>query len=153
MWGELHEEKSIDIKLNVEISGGKANRLFNELGATLHYDVYSFDIDNYENWQAESLLHITLKNNGNEVDAQDDFDEIIASYPFALRPSSDQRKVICLIEALIKTFDGEAFYNSNIFSIESTQLDWGTCNDFLLKEWGEEPGSKSLAIMIAENYA
>ncbi|WP_295890640.1 hypothetical protein [uncultured Vibrio sp.] len=153
MWGELHEEKSIVIKLEMEISAGKANRLFKELGATLHYDVYSFDIDEFEIWQSESLLNITLKNNGVEVDGQENFNEIIASYPFASRPSSDQSKALDLVSKLTEVFEATAFYNCIQFSMEVVQSDWDNCNDFLLKEWGEEPGSESLRIMIEENYA
>ena len=42
MWGELHEEKEVDITLPEPMEAGKGNRLFRELGATLHYDVYDF---------------------------------------------------------------------------------------------------------------
>ncbi|MDC5840271.1 hypothetical protein [Vibrio europaeus] len=153
MWGELHEEKQINVSLPSVISAGKANRLFSELGATLHYDVYSFKADRNEIWQSESILYIELKCEGNRVYAQDDFDEIVLVYPFATRPSSDQKIALNLITNIMKSFKAEACYNGKPLESSIVQEDWDLCADFLLKEWGEEPGSESLRIMIEENYA
>ncbi|CAA0121065.1 Uncharacterised protein [BD1-7 clade bacterium] len=153
VWGELHEEKEIIVTLPEVIEAGKGNRLFLELGATLHYDVYDFSADSAENWQSESLLHVTLMFNGSEVDAQEDFNVITLAYPFALRPSSNQQDVLNLINKIIAKFNAVATYQGQDFSVATAQSDWDLCNDFLLKEWGEEPGSKSLRIMIEENYA
>jgi len=153
MWGELHEEKEVIVALPREYTAGEGNRLFKELGATLNYDVYSFDAPQSEDWQSDAILHSTLYSKGEEVDAQDDFNEIKVIYPFATRPSSDQSKALLLIKEIIEKFKGIATYQGQAFNIESTQKDWDKCNDFLLKEWGEEPGSKSLRIMIEENYA
>jgi hypothetical protein len=36
---------------------------------------------------------------------------------------------------------------------DSVQSDWDKSHDFLLKEWGEEPGSESLRRMIEEAHA
>ena len=152
MWGELHEEKTIDLVLKETIPPGKANRLFKELGATLHYDVYSFEASENEDWQSESLLDVTLCNNENEVDAQEDFNKIRLSYPFAVRPSSDQGKAIVLIQKVMEVFEANAFYQNRQFDPQKIQDDWDECNSFLLKEWGEEPGSFGLARMISENY-
>jgi hypothetical protein len=152
MWGELHEEKTVELELGETISSGRANRLFKELGATLYYDVYSFEATENEDWQSESLLDVALYKNANEVDAQDDFNRIVLSYPFAVRPSSDQSKVIELIERVIAAFEAKAFYQNSLFDPEKLQEDWDSCNTFLLKEWGEEPGSMGLARMIHENY-
>tara|TARA_Y100000034_G_scaffold129692_1_gene186638 strand:- start:557 stop:1024 length:468 start_codon:yes stop_codon:yes gene_type:complete len=154
MWGELHQEKSIEIELAESVNSGQANRLFREFGATLSYDVYSFDLPQkeVEDWQSESLLYITLKNRNCEVDAQNDFDTIVASFPLATRPSSDQLKALNKVQEIAEKFNGKASYMGNEFVIGNVQTDWDMCNDFLLKEWGEEPGSKSLRIMIEENY-
>lgn len=152
MWGELHEEKTVELLLDELITPGKANRLFKELGATLHYDVYSFEASENENWQSESLLHVALFKNNEEVDARDDFNKVSLSYPFAVRPSSDQGNVIALIQNVIASFKAEAFYQNKPFDPNRVQEDWDCCNTFLLKEWGEEPGSMGLARMIHENY-
>jgi len=153
MWGELHETKKFIVKLPEKVQAGKANRLFREIGATLHYDVYSFKADHSEPWQSDSLLNIDLKLNNNEVDAQDDFDQIDVVYMFAYRPSSDQTKSIGLLEKIIDTFGGSCTYDGELFDYDRVQKDWDSANDFLMKEWGEEPGSESLRIMIEENYA
>ncbi len=153
MWGDLHEEKEIVIRLPQMMSSGKANRLLRELGATLHYDVYNFAAKENETWQSESVLDIELWCNGSEVDAQNDVDEIHASYPFASRPSSDQSEALKLLSKIVSVFGATASYQGKEFTPISVQEDWDSCNDFLLKEWGEEPGSNSLAIMIEENHA
>lgn len=153
MWGELHEEKEIVIALSEPIDAGIGNRLFRELGATLHYDVYSFDAQCSESWQSESILHIQLFAGGEEVDAQEDFDAIHASYPLATRPSSDQSTALRLLSNIIAKFNGLACYQGQSFSVQAIQSDWDSCNSDLLKEWGEEPGSQSLRRMIEENYA
>ncbi|MBQ0806994.1 MAG: hypothetical protein KBT55_03395 [Porticoccus sp.] len=153
MWGELHEEKEIAISLDQIIAAGQGNRLFRELGAKLHYDVYDFPASSFENWQSESLLHVKLLFDGKEVNAQENFNGISLLYPFSVRPSSDQQKALNLINQIIAKFDGIATYKNQDFSVGCVQSDWDSCNDFLLKEWGEEPGSKSLRIMIEENYA
>ena len=105
MWGELHESKKLTLVLPGKIQAGKANRMFNELGATLYYDVYSFEAEHSESWQSKTLLSIALKLNGNEVDAQDDFNQIDVTYLLAYRPSSDQSTALALIEKLIKKFN------------------------------------------------
>ncbi|PSV99568.1 hypothetical protein [Photobacterium lipolyticum] len=153
MWGELHEEKEIVILLPELMAAGKGNRIFRELGAKLHYDVYNFPATSNEVWQSESILHIVLLKNGSEVDAQDDFDEIRANYLLATRPCSDQSVALSLIAKIVTGFEGVASYGGKPFSNDLVQADWDSCNDYLLKEWGEEPGSKSLRRMIEENYA
>ena len=153
MWGELHESKEIHLKLPALMNAGVANRVFRELGATLHYDVYSFEAAQHEEWQSETLLGIDLLHDGNSVAAQEDFNEIRAHYLFASRPSSDQSKVLQLVSDIGNSFNASVFYMSEPFTIESVQKDWDKCNDYLLKEWGEEPGSESLARMIHENYS
>ncbi|MGY0219497.1 hypothetical protein ACWJJH_19265 [Endozoicomonadaceae bacterium StTr2] len=152
MWGELHESKEIVIKLPQEIPAGLGNRLLRELGATLYYDVYSFDSPTNKIWQSDSILDVELFSKEKEVDAQDNFDEIRLTYLFASRPSSDQKKALGIAQDVITTFKGIATYNGQSFSKESVQTDWDSCTDYLLKEWGEEPGSESLAVMIHENY-
>ena len=153
MWGELHEEKEIIILLPTAMEAGKGNRFFRELGATLYYDVYGFEAATNEVWQSESILHVELLRGGAEVDAQEDFDEIHIRFPLATRPSSDQSPALELLAKVIAKFDGVATYQGTPFSQQSVQADWDACNNYLLKEWGEEPGSQSLRRMIEENHA
>lgn len=153
MWGELHEEKKISISLPELVQAGMGNRLLRELGATLHYDVYSFEAEQAEIWQSDALLDIEIRRDGVEVDAQEDFNEIIVIYPLSIRPSSDQQKALELISKIVSKFNGKACYKGQPFVIEIVQNDWDSCNDYLLKEWGEEPGSESLRRMIEENGA
>lgn len=153
IWGELHESKQVEIILPKVISAGEANRLFRELGATLDYDAYSFYAENPEPWQDDCVLSVDLLKNSIEVDAQDDFDQINAIYLFASNPSCNQTEALNIIEKMIVAFNGKAKYEGYPFTRDNVQTDWDSCNDYLLKEWGEEPGSESLQIMIEENYS
>lgn len=153
MWGDLHESKVINISLPEAVEAGKGNRLFRELGAILHYDVYSFETSENELWQVESILYIELRQDEVKVDAQENFNWISIIYLLATSPSSDQSKALSLIEQIVSAFNGSASYFGQPFTIDSVQTDWDKSNDFLLKEWGEEPGSESLRRMIEEAHA
>ena len=69
MWGDLHEEKKIIIKLPAAVEAGKGNRLLRELGATLHYDVYGFDAKSSEVWYTQSRTGTAKKNKKSEPKA------------------------------------------------------------------------------------
>ena len=153
MWGELHEVKEVIASLASAMDAGKGNRLFRELGATLHYDVYGFNALKNEIWQSESVLNISLLLNGVEVDAQEDFDEIRMAFPLATRPSSDQSPALELMGTIIHAFGATATYQGEAYSTQAVQDDWDACTSYLLKEWGEEPGSESLRRMIEESHA
>jgi hypothetical protein len=153
VWGELHEQKEVIVSLPEIIQAGKGNRILRELGATLHYDVYSFEAQKSEIWQSESLLYLRLRENETEVDAQENFNEIRIIYPLATRPSSDQSAALSLINKIVSSFKGSTSYQGQSYNSDLVQRDWDSCNDYLLKEWGEESGSKSLRMMIEENNA
>jgi hypothetical protein len=151
MWGDLHEEKSLEIALPTRVNAGAGNRKLREIGATLYYDVYAFDAPDAREWQSETLLDLDLFLDESEVDAQEDFNRIVAKYPFASRPSSDQAIAIELVYQIADSFDATVRYNGVPMSPRDVQADWDTCSDYLMKEWGEEPGSQELARMIHEN--
>ena len=89
------------------------------------------------------MMYITLK----------PANAIRLSFPFACRPSSDQSFALELIEKVTLAFSGSATYQGKEFVRRLVQENWDHCTTFLLKEWGEEPGSESLRRMIEENYA
>ena len=151
MWGDLHEEKPFEIVLPARVSAGLGNRKFRELGATFYYDVYAFDAPCSPGWQSDTVLNIDLYLETAEVDAQEDFDRIVATYPFASRPSSDQASAIELVMRIAAAFDGAVNYKGEKMSPEQVQADWDNCTNYLMKEWGEEPGTEELARMIQEN--
>lgn len=58
MWGELHESKSVSLHLPRIWSAGEGNIIFKKLGATLFYDVYSFEAEAFDEWQSETLAGV-----------------------------------------------------------------------------------------------
>ena len=151
MWGDLHEMKEIELQLDTAVNPGSANRVLRSLGFALHYDIYSYDSPGPNNWQSESLLYVSLFLDTEEVDAQSRFDRIVFHYPFATRASSDQPIALDLVESVAKETGADILYNGSRYIREATQSDWDECAAFLLREWGEEPGSLELRRMIEEN--
>ena len=152
MWGELHEVKQVNLKLPTTCTAGNGNLLFRRLGFTLHYDVYSYGAEEKEQWQSESLSGVNLLFDGKDVDAQEDFNEIELQYFLATRPSSDIDEFLNILEKTRAEFNGVICYQSCQCSVRKIKTNFVECVDYLLKEWGEEPGAKSLAVMIHENH-
>jgi hypothetical protein len=152
MWGELHESKSVSLHLPRIWSAGEGNIIFKKLGATLFYDVYSFEAEAFDEWQSETLAGVQQYLVSVESDAFDNFDKIELEYLLASRPSSDIDKFLSLVAQLKKEFDGRVYYNGVESSLDEIRSDFVACVDYLMKEWAEEPGSRGLAIMIHENY-
>lgn len=150
---EFHEEKLVTVRLTSSCSAGAGNLLFRKLGFNLHYDVYALAASHAEPWQSDQIADVSLYFDGAEVDAQDDFDQIVMSYLLASRPSSDIDLFLDLVEKVTSEFDGTFEYTGREMTIRDVRSEFVSCVDSLLKEWGEEPGSESLAIMIEENYS
>jgi len=151
MWGELYETEVFLIHLDGEVSSGKGNRVFRELGATLHYDVYEFPANAAEQWQSGSLLAIKLFRSNGEVDAQETFDMIELTYFFATRPSSDQQLTLDKVEHVASRFGGRVTNRDTNYDRQIILDRWDGQSSELLREWGEEPGSFELRRMIEEN--
>ena len=71
----------------------------------------------------------------------------------AIRPSSDIDLFLDLVEKVAFEFGGTIEYAGRVMIISEIRSEFVSCVDSLLKEWGEEPGSESLAIMIEENFS
>lgn len=152
MWGELYETEVFSIRLSGEVQPGRGNRVFRELGAVLHYDVYDFPAESGENWQSDSLLAVKLLKGNDEVDAQEAFDTVELSYFFATRPGSDQQSALDLVEKVAARFGGRIINRDTDYDRERLLDRWDQQSSELLREWGEEPGSFELRRMIEENY-
>ncbi len=149
----FHQIVSVDIELKKAYSAGGINRILKEFGAKLHYDVYSFErIDKGPIWQSESYIYVALFYKGKEVDAQETSDRIELQYPLATIGSEYISKFAEIVTNLA------SFFNSNP-KLDSTIVDKkglvSHCDELvteLITEWGEEPGSETLKILIESNY-
>jgi hypothetical protein len=153
MTSEFHEEKLVTVRLAGRCTAGAGNIAFRKLGFNLHYDVYAFAASHAEPWQSDQIADVDLYFDGAEVDAQDDFDQVVMRYLLASRPSSDIDLFLDLVEKVSSEFGGTLEYAGREMTKSDVRGEFVSCVDSLLKEWGEEPGAESLAMMIEENYS
>lgn len=150
---EFHETVSITIDLPKAISPGEANRRLKSLGARLDYDVYSFyREDDPPIWQSDIIAQLRLFLKGQEVYAQDNFDEIRVEYPLATIDSSFINVFFRILREISQEFEGELKMHGKAVSEEEALGHFDELLSNLMKNWGEEAGSRSLVIMIEQSY-
>lgn len=150
---QFYQLVSVMIPFGVRHSPGKINRIFKSLGATLHYDVYGFNrLEKGPIWQSESYVYTTLFLEGIEVDAQEESDSVELQYPLATIGSEYIEKFAELVERVAAAFDSEALLDGKPTNKKSI-ISW--CENLtsnLMDEWGEEPGSQTLRMLIESSY-
>lgn len=150
---QFHQIVSVLVHFGKLHSPGEVNRIFKTLGAKLHYDVYGFDrLEKGPVWQSESYAYITLFRDQNEVDAQDSSDSVELQYPLATIGSEYIEKFADLAVRVAEAFNTQPKINGETVDRQSII---SLCEDLasdLMSEWGEEPGSRTLRILIESNY-
>lgn len=151
--GSLFEEIPVELVLNEQIPPGRLNRILKELGATLHYDVYGFARSGkHPIWQSEDFASVDLFIAGERADAQDGADKIVLSYPMATIPSSYINQFLDLAFALAERLETPVLLSGKPIDRDALLAEFDEAVGRLMSEWGEEPGSESLAIMIETQY-
>ena len=149
----FHQMVSVLFPLDRALSPGAVNRVMKSLGATLHYDVYGFDRDDeHPIWQSGSYVYVSLLREGKEVNAQDDCDAIELRYPLATVSSEYVSRFVDVVNKLesqlaVKPRIGGHVVNGDLVASHCEAL-----VTELMQEWGEEPGSKQMRVLI-ETYA
>lgn len=150
---KFFEQVVFRLKLNEVVSAGLLNRRLKGLGARLYYDVYSFDRDDkVPDWQSNHYLDIALLYHNKEVYAQDNVDEILLRYPFATVGSEYIQIAVDTMMDIAKSFNAPLILNGNIVLKEEAVCYLDGLTTKLLDEWGEEPGSEAINIMIENLY-
>ncbi|UWQ03520.1 hypothetical protein K3X44_15485 (plasmid) [Aliiroseovarius crassostreae] len=149
----FHQEIEVSIRLSARQEPGTLNRILKSLGAILHYDVYSFPRSSPgPNWQSENLASVYLFCDGKEVDAQEKVDQIQLRYPLATIGAEHVNSFASLVAKLSNAPQAEATLDGRVVDADGiVQHCDGLASD-LMEQWGEEPGSKSLRVLIEENY-
>jgi len=145
----FHQMISVELKLEKQYSSGEVNRIMKEAGATLYYDVYGFERpEKGPVWQSESYIYVTLFFNSKEVDAQECANKIKLQYPMATIGSEYISKFANTVALLSSHFDvpitldgKHTDKNGLIYYCENVVTE-------LMNEWGEEPGSEALRMLI-----
>lgn len=153
MQDEFYQMIDVELKIPEVLSSGKLNRILKEHGAKLSYDVYSFDRNEEGfDWQSESYLHCRLYMDEREVDAQESVNKLVLSYPLATIGSEYISLFAKKIEALSNEFGATVYLDSRAVSTSDLISYCEDCVTSLMENFGEEPGSKTLAILIESNY-
>ena len=148
----FYEEVIVSLKLGRNVSPGELNRVLKSLDFTLYYDVYAMEVENNEDWQSETYMDIEALICGDGVDAQDTCDELRLVYPLARVSSSYIEKFSDLCQVLKLKLGGDLYLNHVKISRDGILEHMTQCVTNLMEEWGEEPGSRTLAMMIENNY-
>ncbi len=149
----FHQMIDVKIIFKKPFQAGKLNRLLKGLGAKLHYDVYSFErSDEIPIWQSESFVYVSLFYEGAEVDAQDTSDSMELSYPLATIGTEYIVKFAEVMEQVSKELEGQSLLNGVAINKEGFIAHCDELATELMQEWGEEPGSETLRILIESNY-
>ena len=145
----FHEMIDIHFELGDKFSAGKINRLLKELGATLHYDVYSFERQEpHPVWQSSHFAAIDLLIDDEEVDAQDGCDAIRLSYPLATIGSEYVSRFVNLVYALATKLECAPMFEGVRITQEELIEYCEGCITELMEKWGEEPGSETLTTTL-----
>lgn len=143
----------VELELGKNFSAGRVNRIIKEAGGTLSYDVYGFKrTDKAPVWQSGSYLYLSLYSDGERVDAQEAADKIVLEYPMATIGSEFISKFADVAEKLASAFEVKALLNGKVCDRDGLIAHCEDIVSRLMSEWGEEPGSESLRIMIEQNY-
>ena len=147
----FHEQVVVTLDFERALTPGETNRQLRTLGFTLHYDVYSMgrpDPPPHPNWQSEILVNIDMVRDGDEVDAQDAADAIRLRYPLARLDSPMMDRFVEVVEAVQARFGGKLYIDGKVVNCAAISAMLTACASELMQEWGEEPGSEILAMMI-----
>ena len=149
----FHQTVSVFINLDKTYSSGQLNRKLKDLGAKLHYDVYSFEReDKGPIWQSESLIYVVTFNDDKEVDAQDSSNKLELQYPLATLGTEQISKFANVVTNVADAFSVKPLLNgSEVTETELVEYCDGLVTD-LMETWGEEPGSETLRMIIESHY-
>lgn len=156
MTNDFFEEIPIELRLGREASPGEVNRALRSLGFHLNYDVYSLARPGsgpHPKWQSENIAEVELLRNGKEVDAQDPCDTIRFIYPLATIDSSMINPFVKAVSDTMSTLRCSLFHDNIAIDVDTLSQHLTKCATDLLQKWGEEPGSKTLRLMIMRSHA
>ena len=143
------QEVTVQIGLNNSISAGHLNREMKSACATLFYDVYGFQrTDTVPEWQSECFADVYLYLNGKSVDALGAVDRIDLAYPMATIGTEHINSFCTLVNQVAKRFGASVEVNGEVVTEPELLAHLDAIATQILMDWGEEPGSRSLAILI-----
>lgn len=151
---KLHEEE-------IALLGSPRRRPMQELrrelrsnGFALYDDVWSLDrTDAVPAWQHGSIVEIDILKDGHEVYDDDvEWDAVRLRYLFASLPRDFIAEFIDVVRKLSRSLSLAVTVNRKSIDEDELTEYFEQCAEELLDEFGEYPGSESLAIFIQSTY-
>lgn len=149
------EEIAVELRLGRLVPPGELNRQFKTAGFKLYYDVYAMprpDPSPHPKWQSEHSVDVELSVGTEEVDAQEFCDTIRLAYPLATIDSSLIDHFLETVAEVRSRLGGELWRDGEKITLSELSECLTDAVSKLLTEWGEEPGSKDLRVMIMNSY-
>lgn len=145
----FRQEVPFDVVPSRVLSAGELNTSFKSLGMKLFYDVYAMlRDDEVPNWQSDAYASVDLYLHGESVDAQDGCDRIVVSYPLATIDSCYVPRFADLLASLAIAVDGKIVHDGEAVGRDQVVAVLNRWASDLMENWGEEPGSRNLRIII-----
>lgn len=155
MSDDFCEEVSVNLRFNRTVSPGEVNRQLKATGFRLYYDVYSMprpDPAPHPEWQSDHSIAVDLLMDEDEVDAQESCNALRLAYPLATIDSALIDHFLSKVHEVQARLGGELRRNDQVTNLSELSRCLTDAVSRLLVEWGEEPGSKDLRLMIENSY-
>lgn len=145
----FHQEVSFQVIPSKRLNAGELNAAMKSVGMDLYYDVYAMPRDGeVAEWQSETYANVDLYLGGKSADAQEGCDLIVVSYPLATIDSSYISRFGELIVAVSGAVCGRIEYDGKPMGRDAVIDVLTQCATDVMENWGEEPGSKELRVLI-----
>jgi len=145
----FHQEVQFRIVLSEPVAAGALNVAMKSVGMRLYYDVYAKPREKRGSvWQSETYANVDTFLNGVRSDAQEGSDLLVVSYPLATIDAAFIPKFADLLASLSDVLGGHMEHEGRIINPEGIDQILSEHATALMEEWGEEPGSKALRVLI-----
>ena len=148
----FRQEVPFQILLRQPLAAGSLNVVMKTVGMQLFYDTYAMPREGDGiPWQSDTYANVDTFLGGQRSDAQDGCDRLVVSYPLATIDARYIPKFAELLEKLSAATQGELEYEGQTVTGSQVEQVLRRQATLLMEEWGEEPGSKELRVLIETN--
>ena len=151
---KLHESESFEIRLEKPVSGKAVIAHFKGFGAGLEDDFFSEDRkDTVPPWQTSSIYTVECSLSGVAVYPDESkVDCLTFDYLFSSLPAGFYPRFAEVLQRSAEQFHGSIHYRGQVIGPRDMDPLFDSWVSDLREEISEEPGTKSLAILIEELF-
>ena len=154
LFDRLHEAETVTLTSHEDRPIAALQLILLSLGFILHEDVFSMDrVDKCPPWQSTLIIQVELLLNGIEVfDLDGNWNELRLRYLFASVPSDLIDRFCDTVMELARRLQLTPHLNGHPITRKELDDHFRKCLEELESEFGETPGSESVAILIQSTY-